>query len=137
MSRRLADTRAAFAAWRAEQATRRAQDHPSLLDTPEETTEAAIQRSRDGTPSRLRAEAYAAVERAATRARFLTVDDVRDELEAAGQADYFDLRALGPVLRQAARAGVVVATTEYAPSRRRHSSPLRVWRSLRYRDGVA
>ncbi|MCZ7526605.1 MAG: hypothetical protein M5U14_09660 [Acidimicrobiia bacterium] len=133
MSRRLDDTRAWLAEWRAERDADRASRLPGLADpSPDETTD-VIERSARRVPDEFLADAHAAVERVARRHERLTVDDVRDELERAGQHDGYDLRALGAVLQRAARRGLIESTDRYAPSRRRHSSPLRVWRSRLYR----
>ena len=68
----------------------------------------------------------------------ITCEDVRDALE-----EYYpgvgvhDMRALGPVMRRAARAGLIHATSDFIKSVRRHSSPIRVWRSRTYPRGRA
>jgi hypothetical protein len=76
-----------------------------------------------------RDEVLASIERIARRQDHLVADDVWADLEARGEGLTYDRRALGGVLREAVKRGLIVSTAEYAPSARRHSSPLRVWRS--------
>jgi hypothetical protein len=42
-------------------------------------------------------------------------------------------RALGAVIRGAERSGMIKATGNYLPSRRRHKSPIMLWQSNIYR----
>lgn len=74
------------------------------------------------------AETLELVASVADRLPTFTADDVRDAMPdrlAVGA----DLRALGSVLRNAVARGLIEPTATYAPSRHRHASPLRVWRS--------
>lgn len=72
--------------------------------------------------------ALLAVERIAQRQTHLSSDDVWALLAEYGmQAD--EPRAMGAVMRLAARRGLIEPTAAYRPSRRRRG-PQRVWRSL-------
>ena len=66
-----------------------------------------------------------------------TSDDVIDRYEAQPGAvpTTHDLRAFGPVMRRAARAGICRNTYRTVPSRRKslHASPRAVWQSLIYK----
>lgn len=42
-----------------------------------------------------------------------------------------DLRAIGPMMLKAARAGVIVFTGDYLPNVSRHMTPSRVWRGTK------
>jgi hypothetical protein len=63
----------------------------------------------------------------------LTADDLAELMAQYPDAPTtHDNRALGAVMQKAAKAGLIVATSELAPGRRanRHNSPCRVWKSL-------
>jgi len=67
---------------------------------------------------------------------FLTTDDVvqryRDALDNV-KPDTHDWRALGPVMRNAAKLGYIERTEYFRKSTdgaRRHHAPLQIWRSL-------
>ena len=53
-----------------------------------------------------------------------------DDLWLAGLPTPREPRALGPVMREIVKLGWAEVTDEYRPSVRRHSTPLRVYRSL-------
>jgi hypothetical protein len=77
--------------------------------------------------------AQQAVHRAALELRFLTSDDVMERIDP--NARTHELRALGPVMTHAAKAGwIEKANLPGQSSRRRslHASPRTVWRSLIY-----
>lgn len=59
-----------------------------------------------------------------------TTDDVHRLLDETGAVTH-DTRALGPVMRNAARAGLIETTDQYVRSSRVdcHARPIRVWRS--------
>lgn len=78
-------------------------------------------------PAWLRAAA-ALVMRLARQKAFFTTADIWE----AGLAMPHEPRALGPVMMNAERDGIIVATNEYRKSPRasRHCAPALVWRSL-------
>jgi hypothetical protein len=75
--------------------------------------------------------AYEVVERLAKTRRYFTTDDVHELLDGQDVWTH-EARAMGAVLRKAARNGLIVGTNEYALSQRAvaHSNPKRVWKSL-------
>lgn len=87
----------------------------------------AIESVADNAGPVWRAHALAAVRKAAERHPELTVDDVHEHITLP----VLDARALGHVMRTAARDGLIAATGEYRTSRRpaTHGRPCRVWRS--------
>jgi hypothetical protein len=63
------------------------------------------------------------------RMRFtFTSDEVFEWLESHRSTKAHDPRALGPIMSKLAKENKIIFTGEYAPSRRRHCSPIRVWR---------
>lgn len=64
---------------------------------------------------------------------FFTTDDVWRVCQEQGVEEPREPRALGAVMRDLAREGVIVATRDYRPSVRVacHSRPVRVWRRVR------
>lgn len=62
------------------------------------------------------------------------VDAVRQQLDEWEVPPPDDARALGPMMREAVKAGICVGTSEYRPSAsvKSHSNPRRVWRSNLY-----
>lgn len=72
----------------------------------------------------------AVVETAAELPDGFIVDDVWQHLPA-GVEDPREPRAMGPVMRRAQSAGIIVPTNEYRPSARvtAHRNPRRVWRA--------
>lgn len=90
----------------------------------------AIRRVDVNADSDWKDEAYRVVAAlAAHRPRF-TTDDVWGRLSGVGT---HEPRAMGAIMRQAARDGLIRATSEYQQSGRVacHARPLRVWESLR------
>lgn len=69
-------------------------------------------------------EARRIVRRVATTRDTFTTDDVWD----AGLPTPTEPRALGPVITALIRAGAITATGDYVPSRRRHATPMPVYR---------
>lgn len=86
-----------------------------------------MDRSYSASPDDWKPAAHAAVARVALERHRLTSEHVWDRLEHPPEP-----RALGAVMRAAAKAGFVRATKEFEPSRRasRHRAPVRVWESL-------
>lgn len=129
-SPRLAEARAALQAARERD---EAACSPSIFDVPVATPERA-ERERDSAIEAVTAtwagdvldEMGRAIDRVIARRETFTADDVREEL--GDRVKGADTRALGGVLRSFVRAGRIVSTGHYSPSRFRHSSPLVVWR---------
>lgn len=73
--------------------------------------------------------AYAAVVELAHRRQVFTTDSVH---EIIGDVSTHEKRAMGAIMRRAARDGLIVATDRYVASDRSeaHRNPKRVWRSL-------
>lgn len=67
---------------------------------------------------------------AMTRSRFIA-DDVWYYLGYRVPTSA-ERRALGPVIRQLAKAGAIVWTGAFLPSQRRHQTPQKVWRASAY-----
>lgn len=107
---------------------------PSIFDPDDgaRRRDDGIQRADDHAVPDWKDEAYLAVIRVAARLGEFTSDDVWAEL-AASEVSTHEHRAMGAVIRRAARAGWCAPTSEFSLSRRpqRHRAPLRVWRSLR------
>lgn len=107
-------------------------EHPDLFAA-QEAKEAAIQRSEDHANEAWKAAAYAAVEACAQRRETLIVDDVWPYLEALSETTH-DFRALGPVMRKAAKEGVIAKTDQFRLSHaHNHGTPRPVWKSLVWR----
>lgn len=51
-----------------------------------------------------------------------------DEVMEALKWEPHDPRALGPAMKRAQRAGIIAPTDDFKLSRRRHATPIRVWR---------
>lgn len=79
--------------------------------------------------------ALLAVERVARRQSELVCDDVWAQLDTRSH----DNRALGPVMKQAERAGWIRATERFqlTAQARRHRAPVRIWASRVYQSEVA
>lgn len=73
--------------------------------------------------------AATAVRKLATLKAEFTADDVREAIPP--EFTTHDTRALGPIFLAAARAGTIVRTERTVPSRYRHATQMRVWRSGR------
>lgn len=86
----------------------------------------ALDRVERGAPDDWKAAAYDALVELARTQDTLTADD----LWAADIDRPREPRASGAIWKRAAKAGVIAATPDFAPSTRRHATPVRVWRSL-------
>ena len=77
------------------------------------------------------AEALAALRSVAEKQALFTTDDVWDRLDLEGFGRIAEPRALGAVMRRAAKLGWVEPTDWTRPGRRKvaHGRPVRVWRS--------
>lgn len=73
--------------------------------------------------------AYEAVSDLALFCDYFTTDDVHERL---GDVTTQELRAMGAIMKRAARDGLIAATDRYVASDRAvaHRNPKRVWRSL-------
>ena len=82
--------------------------------------------------------ALTAVAELAGRHRGFTTDQVWQHLAAQALTPH-EPRALGAVMRVAARARLIAPTDRYVPSERpqAHRRPVRVWRSLLLTEGTA
>jgi hypothetical protein len=125
MSDRLAEAKAAIAQHRA-QSVHDGADFPSLFDA-EQERDTAIAAIADTYRGQLLDELDEHLERLAHQRQTLTVDDLRDVLPTH-LTNGLDLKVLGSTLTRAARRKVIRAAG-YAPSRRRHAAPVRVWES--------
>ena len=107
---------------------------PSLFDPV-----ASVRAKKNGMS---RAEAHAdpqwkldmieAIRTVASRHKFLTSDEVWQELSNSYVSSTHDPRAMGSIMKKAASLGLIVQTEQYLPSKRvvAHARPIRVWRSL-------
>lgn len=94
----------------------------------------AIDRADDHADDDWKLAAQLVLAKLAYHKQTFTTDDVHQELEAFDVWTH-DTRALGSLLRKAARLRFIEATPDYRPSARKqcHGRPVRVWRSLKYR----
>ena len=106
-------------------------EHPNFFDAIAER-DAAMESVEGNTDSNwLRAADTAVTWLAKSAVNGFTTDDVwryLDNLGMTGQVH--DNRALGPVMKRCANAGLIVPTGDYRPSHRRHCAPIRVWRGI-------
>ncbi len=99
----------------------------------------AIKRSGEHAMSPWARAALAAVRATAISHPSFTVDDVWPELTKATASGFLthDYRALGAVMRHAAKRGWICQTGEYRKSFvRNHGTPRPVWRSLLFDGGA-
>jgi hypothetical protein len=98
-------------------------------------TEQAVARSTEHAPTDISEQARQAVTAVAQRQDTLTSDDVWSEMGRDVMREW-NPSALGGVFRSLARDGVILLTDERRESQRpaHHRKPLRVWRSLIYRE---
>lgn len=96
-------------------------------------TNEAVKRASRLVSDERKAEMYDAILQAAKRLKLLTSDDIWVIL--GNPKDRFDGSALGPVFRDAARAGIVRDTKNFQISNRpdTHRRPLHIWESLVYK----
>lgn len=78
-------------------------------------------------------DAYAAVVQLTETMSEFTTDDVWYSLKDSQRGATHERRAMGAIMRKAARAGLIEPTERYLTSTRAicHSAPKRVWRSVR------
>lgn len=98
-------------------------------------TDEAIERVADNADVEWRARALEAVRRVALRKQTFIVDEVWAEL---GE-EPAEPRAMGAVMRAAAKAGLIVGTKEWHASERvtAHRNPRKVWQSLIVRQAAS
>lgn len=89
----------------------------------------AIRRADEHADADWKQAAYQAVADLALFCDYLTTDDVHERLEGVST---HELRALGAIMKRAARDGLIAPTDRYLPTLRAsaHARPVRVWRSL-------
>src|SRR3990167_9834179 len=97
---------------------------------PDLVTDMSIQRAGDNANAEWSQAAYEIVKNLCQNRSEFTADDVLEALEL-GEYSTKDKRALGAILRQAAKAGFCVPTGQFVKSRLpiRHRRPCCVWRS--------
>jgi len=95
----------------------------------EKARDEGIARVEEAARTMWREAALEAVYQAALNERRFIVDEVWSYMPEG--VDTRDLRAMGPVMRRAVKAGWITATSEYRNSTRvsAHSNPRRVWQS--------
>jgi len=91
-------------------------------------TDEAIQRSDDHADQAWKKLAVMAVEALSLRGKPFTADDLWDEMQVFNISTH-EPRALGAIMRQAARAGQIRNTGTFVKSRRPecHQRPVAVW----------
>lgn len=96
----------------------------------------AIARADEHAEPDWRDVAFAAVKRLAARHVRFTPDDVWAEMPDDAPTTH-EGRAMGAVMRRAARAHLIAPTGEWVPSIRpeHHAGPKRVWRGLEWGEG--
>lgn len=107
-------------------------------DAAQAATDKAIERVEAHADADWKAAAFEAVVWLAERRAELTTDGVWAALDRLDpDAATHERRAMGPIMRQAVREGVIEATDRYHISVRPecHGNPKRVWRSLIQDDG--
>lgn len=84
-------------------------------------------------------QAYTCVIGCAVRHEEFSTDDVWKRLTELWRAKTHEPRAMGAVMRQAARDGAITKTDRVRPSimRSNNQRPVAIWRSRLYRDGGA
>lgn len=93
--------------------------------------EPSLQHAMEHAPDAWKNDVVAAVERLAEERDQFTADDVWVELAQLGDRGtlVYEPRALGPILMDCARRGLIENSGTYAPSKRRRGSPIIVWKS--------
>jgi hypothetical protein len=101
------------------------------MTTNVEITNEAVERVERNADERWKFAALTAVIYLSHRRAEFTTDDVAEFLSHTDVTTH-EPRAMGAVMRRAARQGFIVATDRYRPSTRpqAHQNPKRVWRSL-------
>jgi hypothetical protein len=109
-------------------------NQPSLLDALAaiQATNEAIERVEQNTDPNWAHDAQRAISYLARSRPEFTTDDVWEFLHRHGVNAPHEPRALGALMRNAARAGLIKPTDRVRPSDRPecHRNPKRVWRSL-------
>lgn len=101
---------------------------PTLFDAAELQRDLALSAVADNSPIGWQESALTFVESYLREHRELFVDD----LWSAGLSEPRDMRAVGPLLRKAARAGLMRRTDRSRPSVRSHLAHKPIWESLIY-----
>ncbi len=94
------------------------------LQSPEAARDAAIATVEANSGKEWQQYALGVIRNVASAKPTFTTDDVVEAIEILPH----DMRAIGATMRRAAHAGLIVKTGEYQPSRRRHCTPLPVWK---------
>jgi hypothetical protein len=109
-------------------------NQPSLFDVPTgiEARDKAINAAERGAPITWVTPAEIAIAYLAKTREHFTTDDVWEHLHQRGHEFPHEPRAMGALMRNAARAGLITATDRVTPSQRPecHRRPIRIWRSL-------
>ena len=97
--------------------------------------EAAMSQVEENADAEVSARALQIIEHLASTREEFTADAVFYLLDAEGSV-FREPKALGPIMRRAAAAGLIVKTDRTVDSVRvsNHRRPVRVWRSLRVHD---
>ena len=105
---------------------------PEAVEAAVEAREAAIEAvDSDDADAAWKVAALEALDELGRELEDLTTDDLWHRLDELGVDPPHDGRAMGPLMRHAAKAGLVEQTDQYRPSTRRHMTPIRVWRRPR------
>ena len=109
-------------------------NQPSLFDALKgiEARDTALEAVEDHANPAWKEHAETAIRFLARSRQTFTTDDVWEHLHQRGHEFPHEPRALGALMRNAAHAGLIVATDRVIPSQRPecHRRPIRVWRSL-------
>ncbi|MGW8630575.1 hypothetical protein [Streptomyces sp. NPDC055793] len=97
--------------------------HIPTLKAAEAARDEAMERVYESAADEWKAKAHATVIAVADSLGEFTVDDLWD----AGLDKPAEPRAMGPILRKAARDGFIRQTGNYAKSRYRNATPIPVW----------
>lgn len=97
--------------------------------------EEAITRVEEHANSDWKTYALSTVQRVARQCAEFSTDAVLEAMQNAPVATH-ELRALGPVMLSAVKAGYIQPTDRFVNCKRasRHKAPVRVWQSLIYRS---
>jgi hypothetical protein len=99
---------------------------PTLFDAMAQAVDAMGRIERNTAPQFEIDAEYAVLTVGRMRQTF-TTDEVWEWLESHKMTEAHDNRAIGPIMNRLAKANRIRFTGQYAPSRRRHASPIRVW----------
>ncbi|MFG0329247.1 MAG: hypothetical protein ACF8PN_05045 [Phycisphaerales bacterium] len=115
--------------WLRDQAAERAEaalDRPPTLETARQARDAGMALVDGATDEDWKAEAADAIERLAASGRPFMSDDVWPAIGRDADPPA-NMRALGPIMMRAARAGRIVKTGDYRPSVRSRLAPKPLW----------